>query len=319
MLKKVVTIGGGGGHSAVVSAIKDLSIELTCLVNTVDDGGGSGQLVRDYGVHSPGDIGSVLEALGGENLKKRFEAGHFKGQTLGNILLASLELTMGSIQEAIDLVREYYNIGSSVIPITESTPVLCARTVRGRDIRGQENIVKHIRSNTDEPYDTLWLEPKDVSLSSKARTALIEADCIIIAMGDLYSSISPAFCIEELQALWPSLKAKVIWLPNIMITPGHVHYNTTSGALRFVQLLCTDFEPDIIVVHTGKINEDYKKVIHENGYSVSKVDLDGDNLIKVNLFENAEVRDVSSVDLVDRSPILYNPETLKKVFRSLIL
>jgi len=323
MSVKVVTIGGGGGHSAVVKALKDLPIELTALCNTVDDGGGSGKLVREYKVHSPGDTRQVLAALAenGRSLNYRFSGGHLDGQTVGNMLLAGLELSTQSVQQAIDTVRSCFGIEHHVAPLTENIPTLHARSVSGREIMTQAELVHFVRTQND-PVETLWLDPAETTLSTVARTALQEADYIIIAMGDLYSSIAPALCINELKSLWPTLKAKIIWLPNVAVTPGHVHYQTISTALSFLQSLLPEFVPNIIVTHDQVLPAGIQKALQEKSYGISVSDVETNEKIVVmrqDLLDEDYFPVQTVGDVVDRSPIRYDIEKLKNIFEKILV
>jgi len=61
---KVVTIGGGTGQFALLSALKKIkNVELTSIVSMVDSGGSTGRLRDEYGVLPPGDILKCLIAL----------------------------------------------------------------------------------------------------------------------------------------------------------------------------------------------------------------------------------------------------------------
>src|SRR3989338_3446517 len=254
--KKIVTVGGGGGHAAVVSALKDLPIELTALTNTVDDGGSSGELMREYGVRSPGEPVRALHALDGERAKDllyRFGTGSLAGMTVGNVLLAGYELSLGSHQAALDTVRKMFGIRHRVAPLTAGSPVLHARTVAGKNVVGQAEIVRYIRTPGSASFETVWIEPKDAGLSEVAKDALSSADYIIVSMGDLYSSIASTLCVKEYQEVLKKTSATVIWLPNVAVTPGHSHYTTTSGALTFLQPIAASFDPDIVIAASDAI------------------------------------------------------------------
>lgn len=320
----VVTIGGGGGHSAVVKSLKDLPISLTALCNTVDDGGGTGKLVREYGVHSSGDVRQVLTVLGGDqakNLQFRFSEGSLQGFTLGGILLAGMEKSSGSFQNAIDEVRSWFTIPQQVAPITENTPVLHAVSRSGKEIVGQAEIVRFLWSQGD-PLETLSIDPVESPLSSVARTALEQADYIIIPMGDLYSSIAPAFCVKELQELWGTLKAKIIWLPNVAVTPGHVHYEKYSEALKFLQKLVPSFYPNTIVVHQGELSENIKNILAEKSYGVSTNDIqDSENtkIISEFLIDESFAPQKTVGDAIERSPLRYDIQKLQSVFKKILV
>lgn len=321
---KVVTIGGGGGHAALVSVLKNLPIELTALCNTVDDGGSSGILMRERGVHHPGEVRRILSVLANDNgkdLEVRYTDGPNKGHAMGNLLLVDLEQSLGSQQLAIDEIRKRYGIVHPVAPITVDNPVLHAKFQSGAEVVGQAAIVKQLWAHPENPIETIWVDPRDSSLSPEAKQAIIEADYIIVAMGDLYSSIAPSFCLTELQELWSQIHAKVVWFPNLVAPVSHKHYKTTNQALLFLQLLLPAFQPDIIVTHSQMIESELLGGLSSAGYMVSALDLmlkAGQTLIQEDILSDvAPVQ--SSVDSIARSPIQYDVQKIKHIFETIFV
>lgn len=317
---KIVTIGGGGGHSALLRALKDLPVEITALCNTVDDGGGSGRLMKEYGVHHPGEVRRVMSALleKPEILEYRFPDGQLKGQTVGNLMIAGLELSTGSFDEALKKIQEWLKIPHKVGPLTENNPILHARTEGGKEIVGQAAVVEFVTQHSD-PIHTLWIDPPKSPLSALAKEALLEADYIIVAMGDLYSSIAPSLCIKD---VWQEIKAKVIWFPNFVVTPGHIHYKTTSEALKFLQQLNPFFQPGVIITHEGDLPFELNQILKEKGYGKSVVDLETTEkctVIKEYLVNRNFVPKKQSGDVIDRSPIVYDNTILRSIFEKIFV
>ena len=60
---RAVALGGGHGLAASLSALRQVTGDLTAIVTVADDGGSSGRLRRDYGVLPPGDLRMALAAL----------------------------------------------------------------------------------------------------------------------------------------------------------------------------------------------------------------------------------------------------------------
>ena len=57
---RVVVIGDGTKLSVLLRGLKNITDELTAVVVTSDDGGGSGILREDLGMLPPGDISSHI-------------------------------------------------------------------------------------------------------------------------------------------------------------------------------------------------------------------------------------------------------------------
>ena len=96
MNSRIVAFGGGHGLAAMLSALRDISSEITAVVTVADNGGSSGQLRSEFGVMPPGDLRMALSALcsddewgssWAEALQHRFESsGPLNGHALGNLL-----------------------------------------------------------------------------------------------------------------------------------------------------------------------------------------------------------------------------------------
>ena len=60
---RIVAIGGGTGMPTLLRGLKEVTDNITAVVNVVDDGGSSGRLRRDLGILPPGDFRNNLVAL----------------------------------------------------------------------------------------------------------------------------------------------------------------------------------------------------------------------------------------------------------------
>jgi uncharacterized cofD-like protein len=61
--KHIVTIGGGTGHFALLSGLKEYPHRISAIVSMADDGGSTGVLRTELGVLPPGDVRQCLVAL----------------------------------------------------------------------------------------------------------------------------------------------------------------------------------------------------------------------------------------------------------------
>ena len=85
---RIVTIGGGTGHYALLTGLRDLDADLTAVVTMMDSGGSSGRLRDEYGILPPGDFTRCLVALSQHPEAMKELLGHrFVGGALGVLLL----------------------------------------------------------------------------------------------------------------------------------------------------------------------------------------------------------------------------------------
>ena len=54
-MHKVVALGGGHGLSATLSALRQLTTDITAIVTVADNGGSSGRLREEFPILPPGD------------------------------------------------------------------------------------------------------------------------------------------------------------------------------------------------------------------------------------------------------------------------
>ena len=218
---KIVMIGGGTGSFTLLSGLKQYVQDITALVCMADDGGSTGQLRDELGVLPPGDVRQCLVALSNspkvrELFNYRFEEGTLKGHNFGNLFLTALEKMTGNFAEAVELAGSVLRITGNVEPITLTNVKLCMKSTNGRKILG-EYIIGHAKFKQQRPK--LWLEPKAV-LNPKAKKAILEADMVVIAPGNLYGSLAPALIVPGLYKVLEASKAKKIYVCNLVTKPG---------------------------------------------------------------------------------------------------
>src|SRR5687767_8236510 len=99
---KIVTIGGGTGHFALLDGLKLVNDPnlITAIPHTVDDGGSSGKLIAEFGVLPPGDARQCAIALApqhrqrslADKLNFRFPEGNgeakLAGHNVGNLFIS---------------------------------------------------------------------------------------------------------------------------------------------------------------------------------------------------------------------------------------
>lgn len=220
--KRLVVIGGGTGSFTVLQAVKSLTPNLTALVSMADDGGSTGILRDELGVLPPGDIRQCLVALANapqlrDLFNYRFDGGSLAGHSFGNLLLTALEKQTGSFVQAVETASQVLNITGKVVPVTLDNVRLVADMAEGV-LRGEHAIDVATFSASEPPH--LRLDPVPQA-NPEALQAIAEADVVIIAPGDLYTSLAPALLVPGIGEALAHTTAQVLHICNLVSKPGH--------------------------------------------------------------------------------------------------
>jgi uncharacterized cofD-like protein len=218
---KIVTIGGGTGNFTTLSAIKQISSNITAIVNMSDDGGSTGTLRDELGVLPPGDVRQCLVALSESPELRgvfnfRFGQGRFEGQSLGNIILSGLELKYGSFEEAIRVASSILRVDGQVVPVTLDNHVLVMhdgeQVIRGENVIGNHKIENHqsVRIDFDPP----------ATLNPEVAWVIREADLIVVTPGNLYNSLLPALAVDGMSDALKETNARIVMVSNLVNKPG---------------------------------------------------------------------------------------------------
>jgi uncharacterized cofD-like protein len=221
--KRIVVIGGGTGSFTLLQALKKLSPHITALVNMVDDGGSSGVLRDELGALPPGDVRQCLVALArSEKIRDlfnyRFEDGSLKGHSFGNLFLTALEKMNGNFAEAIETASEILNVQGRVVPITLDNVRLVYEDSAGVQTHGEHKI-DTMRFNLVDGKPNIYLVPNAAN-NPDAIKAIKEANYIVIAPGDIYTSIGPLLVVNGVGEALRTAKAKIIYVCNLVVKPG---------------------------------------------------------------------------------------------------
>lgn len=240
-MRKIVTIGGGGGHSQVLRALKRIKdIEITGICPSTDSGGSTGLLQRDYeGSGYLGDVTKCIVALCDDEmlaraLMYRYENGPLHSHSVKNLLFHSLEKVSAPL-EALAIMGRVCGLGvHRIVPVTHEKTELCARLRIGNVVSGETNIDTLAKNPLWNPsvhsISEMYLKPK-VRASKIALDAIVKADYLIVSPGDLYSSVVPVLLPTGVKEAIKRSQAKIVVILNIMTKKGETDNYT---ALDFV-------------------------------------------------------------------------------------
>jgi uncharacterized cofD-like protein len=247
---KFVVIGGGTGNFTVLSGLKHrLQDQLTAIVGMVDDGGSTGELRDQFATLPPGDIRQCLIALSNvsPDIKDlfgyhRFDHGSgqtpsdFEGHNLTNIILTAAQQRYGGdFNKAIAVISDLLLVKGKVLPATLDDRRLKITTIDGQVLTGETSI-EHTNIKSLAGC-SISFNKTPTTLNEAARTAILAADMVIIAPGDLYTSIAPALAVDGMREVLEHAKI-VVQVSNLMnrdrLTVGFTVVDAANEVQRIV-------------------------------------------------------------------------------------
>lgn len=241
--ERIVTVGGGTGSFAMLSALKKRADHLAAVVAMTDSGGSSRRLMDEFGRPLPlGDLRQALVALSrasqlwGQLFSYRFPTGPndaIGGHSLGNLILHALEDRHGGdLLRALADAQELLGAAGQVLPVTLQRATLCAELDDGRVVRGEAEI-DCPGNRPVRPIRRVFLEPPAAALP-QACEALARADKVIIGPGDLYTSIVPCLLAEGVAQALRDGRAELVYVCNVMTKHGETDGYGAADFLRIV-------------------------------------------------------------------------------------
>lgn len=286
--QRIVTLGGGTGHYELLRGLVEQNEPelLFAITGTWDNGGSSGRLRIEMGVLPPGDTRQCLLALMEDETQRqvaqklfneRFKAqeGPLKGHSLGNLIQSQLQLIYQGQDRGLDAARALFRVKANVVPVSLTDLELCAKTVDGNILEGETFIDTR---GSDKKYD-----PKDkisriyfdtiADPNPKALEEIAQADKIIIAPGDLYTSILPHLLVNGIASAINSSHAKLIFVLNLMTKRGETDEYKASDFLKsFLYYLGDPERLSIMIANENHISPEIVKLYKKEGQEQLEVD-----------------------------------------------
>ena len=254
---RVVALGGGHGLAASLTALTQVTTELTAIVTVADDGGSSGRLRAELDAVPPGDLRMALAALAGDDawsqtwqelLQHRFAgSGALGGHAVGNLLLAGLAQTTSGIVEALDIVGRLVGARGRVLPAS-CTPLVVVAEVVGldpadptalREVVGQVAV-----ATTPGSVSAVHLRPAEPPACAEAVQAVLTADFVVLGPGSWFTSVLTHLLVPDLRAALEQTAATRIVALNLAEQPGE-----TDGFSPEAHL-------DVLAAHAPKLQLD---------------------------------------------------------------
>ncbi|MDR3125751.1 MAG: YvcK family protein [Candidatus Nomurabacteria bacterium] len=312
---KIVVIGGGTGSFSVLSGIKKYFNNITALVSMADDGGSTGQLRDEYGVLPAGDVRQCLVALSKspkirDLFNYRFEDGGLNGHSFGNLFLTALEKTTGNFREGIELASQILRVRGVVEPITLDKVVLA--------IKDGTSIIRHEHNIDIRKFKCLrpeiWLEPKPRP-NPAAIEAIKKAKIIIIAPGDLYTSLGAALVVPNIGAALKKSRARKIYICNLINKPGQTDGFSPIDYAEELERMAGQQFIDVVLYNNRRPSRELLEKYADDGELPVRADSQERRaaahfqMISANLIDK-RISSKSPSDKLKRSFIRHNPDLI---------
>ncbi|MCK9597173.1 YvcK family protein [Candidatus Pacearchaeota archaeon] len=244
-MKKIVTIGGGSGHSQVLKALKNIpDVQITGICPSTDSGGSTGVLQREYdGNGYTGDLTKCIVSLCGDEilakaLSYKYKNGPIHSHSVKNLLLHALEKVEPS-EKALETMWKICGLGvHRILPVTKEKVELCAYLGIGNTISGETNIDTIAKNPLWNPsihsISEIYLKP-EVKATKLSIEAVKQADYIVVCPGDLYSSIIPVLLPKGMKESIKKSKTKIILILNIMTKKGETDNYTATDFVEKIE------------------------------------------------------------------------------------
>jgi uncharacterized cofD-like protein len=318
---KLAVIGGGTGSFTLLSALKQYSKSIAALVNMADDGGSTGVLRDELGALPPGDIRQCLVALSDSPKVRalfdyRFKKGTFEGHAFGNLFLSALEQMNGSFSDAVETASEILRVNGMVIPATLDNVRLKMEWPEASTILNGERVIDAGYFAHDPRRATLSLVP-EAAANPMAIDAILRADVVVVAPGDLYTSLGPLLVINGIGEALEKTKAKVIYVCNLVTKQGQTEGFTVADHADEIERLAGRPFLDYVFYNGQTPNQEMAARYKEEGAYI--VNADTANLkrkqykaVKGNFLGSMAEKSESDILPVTRSLIRHDPEAIAR-------
>ena len=275
---KIAVIGGGTGSFTMLSALKRYTSQIAAIVSMADDGGSTGVLRDELGALPPGDVRQCLVALSDspkvrDLFQYRFDTGTFGGHSFGNVLLSALEQITGDFSQAVETASEILRIRGTVIPATLDNIRLKMEWPDKSLVLHGERVIDAEYFQHDPRRARLSLTPSATS-NPMALAAIEQADIIVVAPGDLYTSLGPLLVIDGMGEALRKTEAKVFYVSNLVSKQGQTDNFTVSDHASEIERFAGGDFLDYVLYNQEAPTEYVAKRYEEEGGYITLADVE---------------------------------------------
>ncbi len=281
----VVAMGGGHGLAATLTALREITTDITALVTVADNGGSSGRLREEFGVMPPGDLRMALTALCSDDewgrgwakvLQHRFSSdGELNGHSVGNLLLTALWEIYDDPVDGLKRVGQLLRVVGRVLPMS-SIPLEIQARVRSRSdgsisiVRGQSEVAlaRGVIENVE-------LIPENPPTHPEALAAIKRAEWVTLGPGSWYSSVLPHVLLPDTRAALAQTSGRKLLLLNLVAPhPGDEAAElAAAGRLAFLHEHAPDVPIDVVLADPSILSKELEEYVVALGATLEVRDL----------------------------------------------
>jgi uncharacterized cofD-like protein len=264
---RVVSLGGGHGLAASLSALRLLTDQLTAVVTVADDGGSSGRLRTELGVIPPGDLRMALSALCDDTewghtwrdlLQHRFaSSGELHNHAVGNLLIVALWELLGDTVTGLDWVARLLGARGRVLPMA-AVPLDIEATVVGLDptdrsapetVHGQVAV-----ATTPGRVIGIQLRPDQPPACPEAVAAIDTADWVVLGPGSWFTSVLPHLLVPGLAEALRTTRAQRIVVLNLEPQTGETEGFSAENHLEVLAMHAPLLSIEVVLADYGVVD-----------------------------------------------------------------
>lgn len=322
-MKKITVFGGGTGTYVILSGLKKYPLDLGVIVTMMDSGGSTGRLRDQLGVLPPGDLRQCFLALSEAPIlwrklfSYRFDKGDLAGHNFGNIFLSALEKNCSSYDEVLKTVAFILKVKGEVLPVTYEQVQIGVKYANNRIVWGEKNIDTNYQEKSR--VINVFIKPKNAKTNILAEKRILKSDSLIIAPGDLYSSVIPIFKFNGIKKAIKKTKAKIIYIMNLMTKSGQTtNYKASDHLFDLEKYL--EKKIDIVIINNKVIPQEVIDWYQREGEKPVIDDLKNFNfsakIVKGDILDNrfySKDKEEKFVDVKVRSLLRHDSDKLSKI------
>ena len=202
-------------------------------------------------------------------------SGPMKGHSLGNLIAARLEHIFKGQDRATNAAIALFRIRAKMLPVSLTDLQLVAETEKGVIIEGETNIDNRgIRKDFD-PKDKIARVFFNTRADSNPAVleAIGQAEKIVFAPGDLYTSILPHLLVDGIQEAILASKAKLFFVLNLTTKKGETDFYKASDYLKGLLFYLGDVNRlDYLIANKNYIDKEILEIYKKVGQDLVELD-----------------------------------------------